>query len=209
MQDFPRRTAPDYSALFGTIEDSKSDFAAQLAGFIASLITDVPSQAHWIKELTKYDFGGAVSHLVASIPGIHAQSSCDIEADYCLSAQQIAHSKSVAGNFLGYVQASVVGLSHRFRATTDSNGAQVKLLASLLGKCRENTSGTVEVLLKRNMNIPADANAMSVLVADFDEFPEGGMLQSGYQLSVMLASLVFLPISILRKPLQLRLREAT
>ncbi|KAG1331657.1 putative Forkhead-associated (FHA) domain [Cocos nucifera] len=154
------RTAPDYSALFGTIEESKSDFAAQLAGFIASLITDVPSQAHWIKELTKYDFGGAVGHLIAS-------------------AQQTVHSKSVAGNFLGCVQASVVGLSHRFHAATDSNCAQVKILASLLGKCRENTSGTIEVLLKRNMNIPADANAVSILVADLDQFSEGGSSSIG------------------------------
>ncbi|XP_010942389.1 uncharacterized protein [Elaeis guineensis] len=179
-QDFPCRTAPDYSALFGTIEESKSDFAAQLAGFIASLITDVPSQAHWIKELTKYDFRGAVGHLVASVPGIHAQSSCYLDADYCLSAQQTVHSKSVARNFLGCVQASVVGLSHRFRAATDSNCAQVKILASLLGKCRENTSGTIEVLLKRNMNIPADANAVSVLVADLDELSEGDAIQLGF-----------------------------
>ncbi|XP_038972570.1 uncharacterized protein LOC103712405 isoform X2 [Phoenix dactylifera] len=179
-QDFPRRTAPDYSALLGTIEDSKSDFAAQLAGFIASLITDVPSQAHWIKELTKYDFGGAVGHLVASVPGIHAQSSCYLDADYCLSAQQIVHSKSVAGKFLGYVHASVVGLSHRFHAATDSNCAQVKMLASLLGKCRENSSGTIEVLLKRNMNIPADANAVSILVADLNEFSVGDAVQLGF-----------------------------
>ncbi|KAL6991050.1 hypothetical protein U1Q18_009173 [Sarracenia purpurea var. burkii] len=54
-------------------QDSKSDFAAQLAGFIASLVADVPSQAHWILELTKYDFKGAVGHLVASVHGIHSR----------------------------------------------------------------------------------------------------------------------------------------
>lgn len=95
---------------------------------------------------------------------------------HLMQAQRTLHSKSVAGKFLGCVQASVVGLSHRFHAATGSNCAQVKILASLLGKCRENTSGTIEVLLKRNMNIPADANAVSVLVADLDEFSEQGMI---------------------------------
>lgn len=77
-QDFPHRTTPDYLSLFTQIhdgeinEDSKSDFASQLAGFMASLVTDVPSQAHWIVELTKYDFGGATGHLIASVPGIHS-----------------------------------------------------------------------------------------------------------------------------------------
>jgi hypothetical protein len=35
--------------------------------------------------------------------------------------------------------------------------------------------GTTEVILKRNTNIPADANAVSVLVADLDKFTEEGM----------------------------------
>lgn len=79
-QDFPRRSTPDYSSLFAHLsygeinENPKSDFVAQLAGFIASLVVDVPTQAHWIMELAKYDFGGAVGHLVASIPGFHVQS---------------------------------------------------------------------------------------------------------------------------------------
>lgn len=77
-QDFPRTSSPDYSSLFSHIyhgdtnKDSKPDFAAQLAGFMASLLTDVPSQAHWIVELAKYDFGGAKGHLIASVPGIHS-----------------------------------------------------------------------------------------------------------------------------------------
>lgn len=53
-------------------QNSRSDFAAQLAKFIATLLADVPNQAHWIMELTKYDFKGAVGHLVASIPGIYS-----------------------------------------------------------------------------------------------------------------------------------------
>lgn len=74
-QDFPRRREADYSSLFTHFTDGdksfKSDFAAQLAGFVASLLSDVPSQAQWIAELTKYDFSGAVGHLVASVPGMH------------------------------------------------------------------------------------------------------------------------------------------
>lgn len=68
----------DYLSLFtqspvGEVnQDSKPDFSAQLAKFMASLVADVPSQADWITDLTKYDFKGAVGHLVASIPGIHS-----------------------------------------------------------------------------------------------------------------------------------------
>lgn len=77
-QDFPRRSEPDYLSLFiqPTVEeinqDSRSDFAAQLASFMASLVVDVPSQAHWILDLTKYDFGEATGHLIASVPGIYS-----------------------------------------------------------------------------------------------------------------------------------------
>ena len=83
-QDFPRTSRPDYSSLFTQLhegdmnQDSKSDFVAQLAGFMASLVADVPSQAHWILELTKYDFKGAVGHLVASVPGIHSLRAASI-----------------------------------------------------------------------------------------------------------------------------------
>jgi len=75
--------------------------------------------------------------------------------------------------YLGFAEVSVVGLSHRFRTAADSNGAQLKTLASFLGKF-QNACGTLEVLLKRNINIPADSNAVSVFVADLDEYTEGG-----------------------------------
>lgn len=85
-QDFPHRTAPDYLSLFTQIhdgeidEDSKSDFASQLAGFVASLVIDVPSQAHWVVEVTKYDFRGATGHLIASVPGIHSyRTPCELQ----------------------------------------------------------------------------------------------------------------------------------
>jgi hypothetical protein len=54
-------------------------------------------------------------------------------------------------------------------------GSQLKSLSVFLGKCHENMHGTAEVILKRNSNIPADANAVSVLVADLDKFSEEGM----------------------------------
>lgn len=77
-QDFPRANVPDYVSLFAkstTDEvnlDSKSDFAAQLAGFMATLLVGAPDQAHWIPELTKFDFSNASGHLVASVPGIYS-----------------------------------------------------------------------------------------------------------------------------------------
>ncbi|XP_058102663.1 uncharacterized protein LOC131246493 [Magnolia sinica] len=186
-QDFPRRTTPDYSSLFTqlsfgeTSEELKSDFAAQLAGFLAALIADVPSQAHWISELTKYDFGGAVGHLVASVPGMHMKNPpYPSEPMHVLSGNQIACPRSTAMKFLGSVEASVVGLSHRFHTAADSNGAQLKTLAAFLGRCRENGYGMSEVILKRYANIPADANAVSVLVCDLDEFSEGDYIQLGF-----------------------------
>ena len=90
-QDFPRRSTPDYSSIFtqlgdGEIDlDSRSDFAAQLAGFMASLVIDVPSQAHWIMEVTKYDFRGATGHLVTSVPGIHFRRT------YASKSKQFLH----------------------------------------------------------------------------------------------------------------------
>ncbi|XP_059638737.1 uncharacterized protein LOC132281011 isoform X2 [Cornus florida] len=185
-QDFPRTTAPDYFSLFtqtsaGEVnQDSKSDFAAQLAGFMASLVIDVPSQAHWIVELTNYDFKGATGHLVASIPGIYShRAPFVLETMHFLYGNQ-SESRSFGVKFLGSVEASVVGLSHLFRTSVDSNGAQVKKLAALLGKCRENVYGMTQIILRRNTTIPADVNAVSVLGFDADEFSEGDCIQIGF-----------------------------
>lgn len=88
-QDFPRRTTPDYLSLFTQLHDGeikevpRSDFASQLAGFMAALVTDVPSEAHWIAELTKYDFGGAMGHLIASVPGMHSYKTSSVSAFIC------------------------------------------------------------------------------------------------------------------------------
>ena len=66
--------------------------------------------------------------------------------------------------FLGSVEASVVGLSYLFHKAADSNGAQLKKLASFMGRSSENADGFSKVLLKRNKTIPADENAVSILV---------------------------------------------
>lgn len=83
-QDFPCRTSPDYAALFSAAKKQKSDFAAQLVSFIASMVNEVRSQAYWITEVAKYDFEGAGGYLIASVPGIHAQSPY-LESNYFLS----------------------------------------------------------------------------------------------------------------------------
>lgn len=75
---------------------------------------------------------------------------------------------------LGSIEASVVGLSHLFRASADSSGSQLKRLAVFLGKCHENAYGMSEIVLRRNLNIPADANAVAVLIPNPDETNEGG-----------------------------------
>lgn len=86
--------------------------------------------------------------------------------------------KSIPGSCLGCVHTSVVGLNHRFGASVDSNAGQFKMLAKILGKCVVNSCGTVEVILKRNTNIPADANAVSVIMKDRDGDFGGGMTAS-------------------------------
>ncbi|TYH61491.1 hypothetical protein ES332_D07G055800v1 [Gossypium tomentosum] len=174
-QDFPRRREPDYLSLFsisyGEMNNSRSDFAAQLAGFMASLIVDVPGRSHWIVELTNYDFTNAMGYLVASVPGMHS--------DRALKANQITPS-SLDAKFLGLVEASVVGLSHLFRTTADRNGAQLKKLALFLGKTCENANGMLNVVLRRNTNIPADENAVSVLVPNPDKISSGDCIQLGF-----------------------------
>lgn len=186
-QDFPRLSTPDSISLFtqsteGEVnQGTRSDFAAQLAKFMATLIADVPNQAYWIMELTKYDFRGAVGHLVASIPGIHSPKiPCILDSRYSLNGASSYVSGSCGMKLLGSIEASVVGLSHLFRASADSSGSQLKRLAVFLGKCRENAYGMSEIVLRRNMNIPADANAVAVLIPNPDVTNEGDCIQLGF-----------------------------
>ncbi|KAJ0113275.1 hypothetical protein Patl1_01352 [Pistacia atlantica] len=185
-QDFPRRSEPDYLSLFiqppveEINQDSRSDFAAQLASFMASLVIDVPSQAHWIVDLTKYDFGGATGHLIASVPGIYSCRTPTVpEFTYF---KPVNHTASVSSGieFLGSVEASVVGLSHLFHNAADPYGVQIKKLASFLGKSCANAYGMLEIVLRRNTNVPADVNAVSVLVPNIEESSEGDCVQLGF-----------------------------
>uniref|UniRef100_J3LXH5 HIRAN domain-containing protein n=1 Tax=Oryza brachyantha TaxID=4533 RepID=J3LXH5_ORYBR len=178
-QDFPCRSSPDYSALFSKAEEPKSDFASQLVSFIAFLVNEVPSQSYWINEIAKYNFEGAAGYLIASVPGIYAHRPHYLESNYCLSRKQILRTKLAHRVFLGFVQTSVVGLSHRFHMPSDA-GSKLKALSVLLSKCHVNMHGTTEVILKRNTNIPADANAVSVLVADLDKFTEEDSVHLGF-----------------------------
>ena len=75
---------------------------------------------------------------------------------------------------LGSVETSVVGLSHLFHTSSDRNGALLKKLAAFLGRSCENAHGMSEIILRRNTNVPADVNAVSVLVPNPDRFSEGG-----------------------------------
>ncbi|XP_019188818.1 PREDICTED: uncharacterized protein LOC109183063 isoform X2 [Ipomoea nil] len=185
-QDFPRLSSPDYLSFFtqlpegGVDKDSRSDFSTQLVGFIASLLADVPSQAYWILELAKYDFKGAVAYLVTSIPGVYShRSPLFSEPRYFLAGGQPMplshHVKS-----LGSVEASVAGLSYIFRTSADSNGARLKKLATFLRKCKENMYGMTEVVLRRDSKIPADANAVSILVPNPEEVFMGDCVQLGF-----------------------------
>ncbi|CAD5331077.1 unnamed protein product [Arabidopsis thaliana] len=177
-QDFPRRADPDLLSLFGhcqreTNHGLKPDFCAQLAGFAASLLTDVPSQAHWILEFTKYNFEHSAGHLVASVPGIHSYKPSYLTESGCSNT-------IFSEEFLGSVEASVVGLSYLFRSANDSTGAQLKRLASYIRRTRENSLGMLELVLRRNTNVPADPNAVRVLVPNPDDDSRDDFVQLGF-----------------------------
>ncbi|XP_042031342.1 uncharacterized protein LOC121778114 isoform X1 [Salvia splendens] len=184
-QDFPRLITPNCFSLFTRLCEeetnigSKCDFAAQLAGFMASLLADVPSQASWILELIQYDFSGAAGYLVASVPGIHSQISPVYESRNLLVGDK--HELwSYSAKFLSSVETSVVGLSHIYRASADSNGRHLKKLALFLGKYRGNVDGMSEVVLRRMTNIPADGNAVSVLIPNPEDLSVGDFVQLGF-----------------------------
>lgn len=185
-QDFPRRSAPDFSSLFTQISDDgitqgvKSDFAAQLAGFMASLVIDAPSQAHWVVELAKYDFNKAMGYLIASVPGIHScmpQDTLDLTDFFSDN-----HSTSclVFPKHIAMVKASIAGVSHLLHAVADSDGATLRKLASFLSDSNINASGMLETTLRRETNIPADYNAVSILVRNPNNFFKGDCIRVGF-----------------------------
>ncbi|KAK9080590.1 hypothetical protein SSX86_000348 [Deinandra increscens subsp. villosa] len=185
-QDFPRANVPDYVSIFSRSsseevnQDSKSDFAAQLAGFLAALLVGVPDQAHWIIELTKFDFSNAAGHLVASVPGIYSPKHPYISKSLHYLTVDCCTPQPLKYWLLGSVDASVVGISHLFRTSADSNGALLKRLARSIGRCHVSPYGLIEVILRRNSNIPADANAISVAISDSEELSDGGCIRVGF-----------------------------
>ncbi|XP_028766137.1 uncharacterized protein LOC114724031 isoform X3 [Neltuma alba] len=81
---------------------------------------------------------------------------------------------------LGSVVASVVGIRHLYQTAADSKGARLKTLANFLGNSCRSSHGKLEIVLRRNTNIPADANAVSVLVPDPDRTFSGEYVQLGF-----------------------------
>ncbi|KAI3820624.1 hypothetical protein L1987_08172 [Smallanthus sonchifolius] len=185
-QDFPHANVPDYVSLFAKSSteevnlDSKSDFAAQLAGFMATLLVGVPDQAHWILELTKFDFSNALGHLVASVPGIYSPKHPYISESLHYLTDDRCTPRPLKCMLLGSVEASVVGISHLFRTSADTNGALLKRLALVIGKCHVNAYGLLEIILRRNLNIATDANAISVAISNSEELSDGDCIQVGF-----------------------------
>ncbi|XP_023766315.1 uncharacterized protein LOC111914840 [Lactuca sativa] len=183
FQDFPRGNVLDYKSLFcqssseEVNQDSKSDFAAQLAGFMATLLIGAPDQSHWILELGKFDFSNAAGHLVASVPGIYSPKHPYISESLHYLTGDCCMPRTLRCMLLGSVEASVVGISHLYRTSADSNGTLLKKLASALQKRHVSAYGMVEVVLRRNVNIAADSNAVSVAVSESDK---GGCIQIGF-----------------------------
>ncbi|VFQ87253.1 unnamed protein product [Cuscuta campestris] len=81
---------------------------------------------------------------------------------------------------LGSVEASVAGLSYIFHTSADSNGTRLKKLATILQKCKRNMYGLTEVVLRRDSKIPADANAISILVSNPEEILSSDCVQIGF-----------------------------
>ncbi|PWA80602.1 forkhead-associated domain-containing protein / FHA domain-containing protein [Artemisia annua] len=144
--------------------NSISDFAAQFAGFMATLLVGAPEQAHWILELMKFDFSNAAGHLVVSVPGIYSPKHPYISESQHLLSGDCCTPRPLRRVLLGSVDASVV----------DSNGALLKWLAGVLGNISTNAYGLLEVNVRRNVYIAADANAVNIAVSESQESPGGG-----------------------------------
>lgn len=74
------------------------------------------------------------------------------------------------------VKASIAGVSHLLHAAADSDGATLRKLAIFLSDSRINASGMLETTLRRETNIPADYNAVSILVRNPNNSFKGGKI---------------------------------
>ncbi|CAM6106184.1 unnamed protein product [Calypogeia fissa] len=185
-QDFPRMDSRDYEALFCTsgIDETvlapkhpQSDFAVHLSSFVASLVADVPSAAHWALDLAEFDFSNAAASLVTSIPGLYGCPCPPVPA----SVRDLVNNDLLntdngvqrTRKFLAAVNSTVVGLSHRFKDSADPYGKRLRILAAILKNTNLQEDGMFKVQLERVTNLKADSNAVSVIVTS--EAIQGGM----------------------------------
>lgn len=171
-QDFPVRGTSDFKSLFQGEEHSDStknaDFASQLATFIAALLTDCPSESHWVTDLADIDFSSAAGSLVTSIPGLHHPLYHNAP-EFLISLEMGSSSYCQLGDswspkHLGVVTTAVVGITYRFRASADPKGVRIRALAAILNEACAYAGLTMPVLLKRAKYVTADPNAVSVVV---------------------------------------------
>jgi hypothetical protein len=80
-------------------------------------------------------------------------------------SMQGTSSHSLPRKLLGIVSSTVVGITFRFCAAADPNGSRVRALAKLLNSIDPDEDGMIVVLLRRAKNVPADCNAVSVVVS--------------------------------------------
>jgi hypothetical protein len=173
-RDFPQLKIRNYHALFHSSGVSKGDsvpsstagdFGAQLAYFVSCLLVDVPAMAHWVVGLAQYDFSGAEASLVVSIPGVHGSLCSSVHQSSMENLELGTSSHSLPRKLLGMVSSTVVGITFRFCAAADPNGSRVRALAKLLNSIDPDEDGMIVVLLRRAKNVPADCNAVSVVVS--------------------------------------------
>ena len=89
--------------------------------------------------------------------------------------------------FLGVVSTTVVGISFRFAASADPKGFRIRSLAKLLNGTNKDEDGMLTVFLKRSKNIPADTNAVSVVVSPCPRSSTAqAFLQGQLQISLLL-----------------------
>ncbi|KAI5075181.1 hypothetical protein GOP47_0009257 [Adiantum capillus-veneris] len=171
-QDFSCRQTTDFRCLFRGENESKSsaspDFASQLAMFLAALLADVPSEAHWVTDLAAFDFSDADGSLVASVPGLH-HPFYQNAPQFLMTLDKEAYYPSLQGDaivssFLGVVPTIVTGIKYRFCPSADRNGTRIRCLAAALNDTTAYEGSTMPVLLKRAKFLKADPNAVSVIV---------------------------------------------
>ncbi|KAH9568666.1 hypothetical protein CY35_03G088000 [Sphagnum magellanicum] len=173
-RDFPQLKIQNYHALFHSSGVSKGDsvpsstagdFGAQLAYFVSCLLVDVPAMAHWVVGLAQYDFSGAEASLIVSIPGVHGSLCSSVHQSSMENLELGTSCHSLPRKLLGIVSSTVVGITFRFCAAADPNGSRVRALAKLLNSIDPDEDGMIVVLLRRAKNVPADCNAVSVVVS--------------------------------------------